>query len=202
MSAWSVIIKTEKAGRWAWSCLGQRRSPRQFTALELNSVKKCRFCGGSLELTRKMLDVETGRVIHMYECECGDRTWNDKSPAPGCCWVDPDQGRFWLAGHVSGGCARAAFSISRSYATINHFLTIHIQRADIVHPWAAGGFPWGLHGGNGMSRRQRVEARVGFAFGICEHCWRCVRDRRPIGDDNHLGLLLTHSSASALRSRL
>ena len=46
---------------------------------QTDSVKKCRFCGRSLELTRKMLDVETGRVIHMYECECGDRTWNDES---------------------------------------------------------------------------------------------------------------------------
>lgn len=46
---------------------------------QTDSVRKCRFCGGSLELTRKMLDTETGCVIHMYECECGDRTWSDES---------------------------------------------------------------------------------------------------------------------------
>jgi hypothetical protein len=71
---------------------------------------------------------------------------------------------------------KGVVSIPISSATINYFLTIHIQRADIVHPWAAGSFPWGLHGGNGMSRRNELSCGlvllsafaniVGGAFGI------------------------------------
>jgi hypothetical protein len=41
------------------------------------STKKC-VCGATLELIRSMLDSETGRVIHMYECKCGNRTWNEE----------------------------------------------------------------------------------------------------------------------------
>ena len=44
-----------------------------------DSSKKCRFCGATPELMRKMLDLETGCVIRMYECHCGDRTWNDET---------------------------------------------------------------------------------------------------------------------------
>ena len=41
-----------------------------------SSTTKCR-CGGALELVRKMLEAESGRVINMYQCECGDRTWSE-----------------------------------------------------------------------------------------------------------------------------
>ena len=44
-------------------------------AVSTDSTKKCRFCGTTLELMRKMLDLDTGCVIRMYECQCGDRTW-------------------------------------------------------------------------------------------------------------------------------
>jgi len=45
--------------------------------ISIGSTRKCR-CGGTLELIRKILDSETGRVVHMYRCECGDRTWNEE----------------------------------------------------------------------------------------------------------------------------
>ena len=44
-----------------------------------DATRKCRFCGGALELMRKMLDMDTGHLIQMYECECGDRTWDDRT---------------------------------------------------------------------------------------------------------------------------
>ena len=46
------------------------------------STRKCPLCGRALELMRKMLDLDTGRVIHMYECECGDRIWDDCATPP------------------------------------------------------------------------------------------------------------------------
>jgi hypothetical protein len=48
-------------------------------AVSTDSTKKCRFCGTTLELMRKMLDLDTGCVIRMYECQCGDRSWSDES---------------------------------------------------------------------------------------------------------------------------
>ena len=47
--------------------------------LSTDSTKRCRICGDPLELMRKMLDLDTGQVIYMYECRCGDRTWSDES---------------------------------------------------------------------------------------------------------------------------
>jgi hypothetical protein len=38
---------------------------------------KCRFCEKKLELIRIVIDSETGDVIHMFKCECGDRSWTD-----------------------------------------------------------------------------------------------------------------------------
>ena len=44
------------------------------------SAKKCRLCGGTLELMRKMLDMDTGHILQIYECHCGGRTWDDSTP--------------------------------------------------------------------------------------------------------------------------
>jgi hypothetical protein len=40
------------------------------------SVRKCRLCGKELELVRSFMDAATGKIIHTFECECGDRTWD------------------------------------------------------------------------------------------------------------------------------
>lgn len=41
------------------------------------SDRMCRFCKKKLELIRTVIDSETGAVIHMFKCECGDRSWTD-----------------------------------------------------------------------------------------------------------------------------
>jgi len=46
------------------------------------STKRCRFCGETPELMRKMLDMDTGHILQIYECQCGDRTWDDGTGAP------------------------------------------------------------------------------------------------------------------------
>jgi hypothetical protein len=39
-------------------------------------AERCRTCGGTVELIHKMLDSDSGRIIHMHQCECGHRTWH------------------------------------------------------------------------------------------------------------------------------
>jgi uncharacterized protein with PIN domain len=42
------------------------------------STKACRSCGGELELVRTVMDLNTGNIIHMFECRrCGGRFWED-----------------------------------------------------------------------------------------------------------------------------
>lgn len=47
------------------------------TDVASNSVKSCRFCGDRLELVRSFIDEATGEVIHTFECQCGERVWDD-----------------------------------------------------------------------------------------------------------------------------
>jgi putative transposase len=44
---------------------------------EDQSSKICRACAEKLSLVRVMVDSETGGVIHMFECRCGERVWSD-----------------------------------------------------------------------------------------------------------------------------
>jgi hypothetical protein len=39
------------------------------------SSKTCRFCDEKLRHVRTMVIVETGAVIHMFQCRCGERMW-------------------------------------------------------------------------------------------------------------------------------
>jgi transposase len=41
------------------------------------STKRCHFCGEKLELIRAVMDSDTGDVVHMFECQCGERVWDD-----------------------------------------------------------------------------------------------------------------------------
>ena len=41
-----------------------------------NEVPRCR-CGAQPRLVRKMLDPRKGRTILMFECECGEHTWDE-----------------------------------------------------------------------------------------------------------------------------
>ena len=45
--------------------------------VEDQSSKTCRLCNERLHLIRVMLDSDTGAVVHMFECQCGERIWID-----------------------------------------------------------------------------------------------------------------------------
>jgi hypothetical protein len=58
---WSVeLFRAEKVGE-----------------LESVSTKKCRACGERLALVRSILDASTGEMIQMFECDCGERIWEN-----------------------------------------------------------------------------------------------------------------------------
>ena len=41
------------------------------------ATKTCRFCDEKLRHVRAVVISDTGAVIHMFECRCGERTWTD-----------------------------------------------------------------------------------------------------------------------------
>jgi hypothetical protein len=43
--------------------------------MESNSAKRCRVCNERLELVRTVLTRE--ELIRLFECECGERIWED-----------------------------------------------------------------------------------------------------------------------------
>jgi hypothetical protein len=43
--------------------------------VEHSSRKKCLACEGKLTLVRVIIDADTGDVIHLLECPCGERIW-------------------------------------------------------------------------------------------------------------------------------
>jgi hypothetical protein len=45
--------------------------------IESSSIRRCRFCGEKLELVRTVMNEQTGQMIHMFECRCGERIWDD-----------------------------------------------------------------------------------------------------------------------------
>jgi hypothetical protein len=45
--------------------------------LESATTKRCRICSQQLEVRRTMVDAESGTLVHMFECQCGDRFWED-----------------------------------------------------------------------------------------------------------------------------
>jgi hypothetical protein len=58
---WSVeLFRAEKVGE-----------------LESVSTKKCRACGERLALVRSILDASTGEMIQMFQCDCGERIWEN-----------------------------------------------------------------------------------------------------------------------------
>jgi hypothetical protein len=44
--------------------------------MKSDSDRKCRMCGQKLELVRTILD-RSGKLFRMFECECGERVWDD-----------------------------------------------------------------------------------------------------------------------------
>jgi hypothetical protein len=49
----------------------------KISTVEDRSNKICRVCRKKLTLVRLIVNSNTGAVIHMFECPCGERTWID-----------------------------------------------------------------------------------------------------------------------------
>jgi hypothetical protein len=45
--------------------------------IESSSTRRCRFCGERLELVRTVMNMQTADMIHLFECRCGERIWDD-----------------------------------------------------------------------------------------------------------------------------
>jgi len=45
--------------------------------LESQTSKICPSCGKKLKLVRTMVNSRTGCIVHMFECTCGHRTWEE-----------------------------------------------------------------------------------------------------------------------------
>jgi hypothetical protein len=49
--------------------------PNQTDSEQAEHIFKCGRCGAQLKLVNAMLDPVKGRVVHMFKCQCGERTW-------------------------------------------------------------------------------------------------------------------------------
>jgi hypothetical protein len=45
--------------------------------LESNSTKQCRVCGRTLNLIRIVYYPDREATVRVFECECGERTWDE-----------------------------------------------------------------------------------------------------------------------------
>jgi hypothetical protein len=42
-----------------------------------NSLRDCRFCNNKMRLIRAVFYPETEETIRVFECDCGERTWDE-----------------------------------------------------------------------------------------------------------------------------
>ena len=42
-----------------------------------NSLRECRFCNNKMRLIRAVFYPETEETIRVFECDCGERTWDE-----------------------------------------------------------------------------------------------------------------------------
>jgi hypothetical protein len=42
-----------------------------------NQHRRCPACKAFPRLTLKFLNPQSGRTVQLYECECGERVWDD-----------------------------------------------------------------------------------------------------------------------------
>ena len=57
--------------------LSASRPLHALTAGEYARLETCRFCKRKLTLVRTIVESDTGAVVHMFECYCGERIWRD-----------------------------------------------------------------------------------------------------------------------------
>lgn len=46
-----------------------------FSSYQPNPTKPCNDCGRRLALAVKMLNPDTGGIVRMFKCLCGEQTW-------------------------------------------------------------------------------------------------------------------------------
>jgi hypothetical protein len=53
--------------------------PRAVKPMSENALKpdfqSCKTCGEQLKLITKILDPRKGRIVHLFGCTCGSKTW-------------------------------------------------------------------------------------------------------------------------------
>jgi hypothetical protein len=49
----------------------------EVAVLESHTNKICSTCGKRLALIRTIVNPRTGCIVHMFECRCGQRTWEE-----------------------------------------------------------------------------------------------------------------------------
>jgi hypothetical protein len=49
----------------------------EVAVLESHTKKICSACGKRLVLVRTMVNSRTACIVHMFECRCGRRVWED-----------------------------------------------------------------------------------------------------------------------------
>ena len=49
----------------------------KFGHFEANSQRDCDCCRGKLKLIRAVIFPETEETIRMFECDCGERIWDE-----------------------------------------------------------------------------------------------------------------------------
>ena len=42
-----------------------------------NSLRECRFCNNKMRLIRTVFYPEREETIRVFECDCGERTWDE-----------------------------------------------------------------------------------------------------------------------------
>jgi hypothetical protein len=52
-------------------------SGNKLSGKETREDRRCRECDAQPRLVLNMLDPHSGRTIRMFECECGERSWDD-----------------------------------------------------------------------------------------------------------------------------
>jgi hypothetical protein len=46
-------------------------------AVEPIASPQCQRCGATPRIVQTILNSRTGRTVHLYQCECGERIWDD-----------------------------------------------------------------------------------------------------------------------------
>jgi hypothetical protein len=42
-----------------------------------SAIKRCPSCAAFLRFATRFLDPRTGKTMRLYECQCGERIWDD-----------------------------------------------------------------------------------------------------------------------------